>query len=241
LRRSSTTLELKLADNSDYTWLYGKIHVPAGSTSGPSFRFSSGSLSTEQHSGAMEYDGTNFYLTPTLFRRRVVLSSDNTPSAGQILVGNGTDYTVGNITSIDGSVIVTANSSGINLSVPNTAQSGTYTPLATPVTNIDVLTPNECYWMRVGNVVHVAGSIYVDPNSGGSFDFEITLPVVTDFITPNDLIYASGMARICVNDVDDTAFITAADGNKVRVAGYATNGTPATWKFHFTYLVVGAS
>lgn len=55
--------------------------------------------------------------------------------------------------------------------------SGTYTPVGTGITNIDACSNGAANFIRVGNVVSVAGVIYADPTSlGVASRFSMTLP-----------------------------------------------------------------
>jgi len=98
-----------------------RLHLPAGTASANSapLKFTSGTILTTAEAGVAEYDGTNFYLSPSTTRKRIPLSNNTTPSNGQLLIGNGTDYTVASLTSgtnisiTPGSGSLTISSTGI--------------------------------------------------------------------------------------------------------------------------------
>lgn len=70
----------------------------------------------------------------------------------------------------------------------NAIASGTYTPTATAELNLDSVTGAACQWIRVGNVVHVSGSITIDPTAAaGSTTFRITLPVASNLSAATQL------------------------------------------------------
>jgi hypothetical protein len=58
--------------------------------------------------------------------------------------------------------------------------SGTYTPVASGLTNLTSVTPALAAWIRVGNVVTVAGSFTCDPVAASTDTlFNLTLPIAT--------------------------------------------------------------
>jgi len=71
--------------------------------------------------------------------------------------------------------------------------SGTYTPTATIVTNLDSATPVVSTYVRVGNVVCVFGSVGVDPTASGSLSFRLSLPIASNFGSTTD---ATGYGQI---------------------------------------------
>lgn len=72
-----------------------KLHIAAGSATAAPLKFNSGTNLTTAEAGAMEYNGSNFFLTATATnRRQIALSNVATPTSGYLLVGNGTDYTI---------------------------------------------------------------------------------------------------------------------------------------------------
>ena len=88
----------------------GNITTAAGTTSYAPLTFTSGTNKTSVAAGDMEFDGTNFYLSPSTTRKRIPLTNNATPTNGQIPIGNGTDYTVAAITA--GSGISVTNGAG---------------------------------------------------------------------------------------------------------------------------------
>lgn len=70
-------------------------------------KFTTGTVLTTPEAGAMEYDATNFYLSPSTTRKRIPLTNNATPANGQIGIGNGVDYTVANITAAANNLVIT--------------------------------------------------------------------------------------------------------------------------------------
>jgi hypothetical protein len=72
-----------------------RLHLPAGvaTASFAPLKFTSGTNLTTPEAGVMEYNGTSFFLTPSATRLRIALSDNTIPTVGQVLAGNGTNYT----------------------------------------------------------------------------------------------------------------------------------------------------
>ena len=64
---------------------------------------------------------------------------------------------------------------------------GVYSPTYTDVSNTDNVTINggEFYFMRIGNIVQVTGSMNIDPTLGAptSTQFRLTIPIASNFTT----------------------------------------------------------
>lgn len=78
------------------------LHLAPGTTTVSPLKLTSGTNLTSATAGSMEYDGSNIYFSPSTTRKRFPLTNNATPSNGQIPIGNGTDYTVANITGSNG-------------------------------------------------------------------------------------------------------------------------------------------
>ena len=79
--------------------------------------------------------------------------------------------------------------------------SGLYTPTITDGANTDG-TPsvNECQYLRVGDVITVSGSVFVDPTAADTqTDFEMSLPIASDLTATSDL--AGTIAAVTHNGV----------------------------------------
>ncbi len=64
--------------------------------------------------------------------------------------------------------------------------SGTYTPTLTNVTNITSSTAKKCQWQRVGNVVHVSGSVDITPTLAAAATVGISLPIASNLAVATD-------------------------------------------------------
>lgn len=96
--------------------------LKAGTTSVPQFRLASSSDPSSPAAGYLWNGGGYLKLSPSTTTKRFVHTNDVAPSNGQIPIGNGTDYTVANITGSNG-ITVTNGSGTINISPNSTVQS----------------------------------------------------------------------------------------------------------------------
>lgn len=115
-----------------------------------------------------------------------------------------------------------------------TLDEGSYTPTLTNTTNISASTAATTYWFRVGDRIHVFGSLEIDATSAGTLsELGMTLPV----------------SSIISNESDLAGTAAHEDGTPVRILGDIVNGrakfkfTPNTatankYSFHFSYLYV---
>lgn len=132
--RSITTIKLedgavtslKVLDNSltgsDLTYLT----LRAGTTSNASLQLTSGSDKTTLTGGEVLYNGSRFAVGIGSNKRRIPVTNDVTPANGQIPIGNGTDYTVANITA--GYAQTVTNGAGTITILPDTTKVIPYLP-----------------------------------------------------------------------------------------------------------------
>jgi hypothetical protein len=71
------------------------LHLKAGAAAAGNapLKFPSGTNLTTAEAGAMEYDGTSLFFSPSTTRLRTVLTDNSIPGNGQIAVGNSVNYT----------------------------------------------------------------------------------------------------------------------------------------------------
>lgn len=97
------------------------VNIAAGTATANTapLKFTSGTNLTTAEAGAVEYNGSNFFMTATATnRRQVALSNVATPTSGYLLVGNGTDWTItapGSVTGLN-YISALANGSGTTAS-----------------------------------------------------------------------------------------------------------------------------
>ncbi|MEK2645808.1 tail fiber domain-containing protein [Bdellovibrio sp. BCCA] len=116
----------------------GMLTLATGTTTLSPMRIPAGTLVTTPVSGNIESNGTNLYWTnSTPARQRVVSYPDANAANGQLLIGNGTGFSLANITA--GSGITVTNSSG-GITIAASGGGGTVTSVTSANSDISVAT-----------------------------------------------------------------------------------------------------
>lgn len=118
------------------------------------------------------------------------------------------------------------------------ASSGTYTPVATAVTNVSSTTAYECQYMQVGNVVNVSGRVDFTASIAGQTIIHISLPVNSAITQTYE---AGGTCIGYVISASNNPLFTIQGGagsNRVYIAGKVTHAGPCFYYFTFQYLVI---
>lgn len=197
-----------------------KLHLAAGTAAANTapLKFTAGTLLTTPEAGVMNYDGTNFYLSPSTTLKRLPLTNNATPSNGQIPIGNGTDYTVANIAQGTG-ITVTNGSGTISISSSVNLQQ---------VTNVDSATTNTIIAKHLsGNTLTSATNYSATGTNANSFtgtDVAGMFTHTTTGITPgdvkiNDVTFGTPYTRI------PTVIVTCANSNTATARPYVLNVT----------------
>jgi len=100
------------------------VNIAAGTATANTapLKFTSGTNLTTAEAGAVEYNGSNFFMTATATnRRQVALSNVATPTSGYLLVGNGTDWTITAPGSVTGLNYISALTNGVGTTANGTA------------------------------------------------------------------------------------------------------------------------
>lgn len=111
---------------------------------------------------------------------------------------------------------------------------GNYTPTPNITTNITSVGMSPCQWVRVLDTVTVSGQIQVSPIGAGACQFEIDLPVSSDFSQVSDCggagAFMTGTIPVAIqaNVADDSAEFDFT----------VPDGTTRTFTFSFTYRVI---
>lgn len=123
---SAFSSSLALKANIASPTFTGTVTLPTGNASvAPLILPAAGALLTSPVNGAIESDNELYYTKgSTRYRIPVVTPYNASPSVGQILVGNGTDYAVGNILAGDGISVTSATNT---LTVASTVAMNNYT------------------------------------------------------------------------------------------------------------------
>lgn len=111
--------------------------------------------------------------------------------------------------------------------------SGSYTPTATIITNLDSATPGVFRYTRVGNVVFAAGTVTVDPTASGTINFGLSLPVASNLASVDDLsgqANTSSLSGVCQSDsTNDRADV---------LVGANTSTSSYSLRVSFSYRVI---
>jgi hypothetical protein len=125
------------------------------------------------------------------------------------------------------------NASGADGTTPMLA-SGTYTPVASALGNVNTVTPYAAQWLRVGNVVTVSGQVNMDTNANTNPSFELSLPIASILGGQGNKL--AGSAGHYASD--GHFYISGASAGKAQFIGVGTN-TSANFNvsYSYTYLV----
>lgn len=103
----------------------GQLVLPTGTTILAPLKIPTGTLKTTSAAGEFEFDGSHFYFTNSApARQRVAAYTDANPSNGQLLIGNGTGFSLANLTA--GTGVTLSNSAG-GITINATGTGGTVT------------------------------------------------------------------------------------------------------------------
>ena len=112
--------------------------------------------------------------------------------------------------------------------------SGTYSPTITNILNAAASTAFTCMWLRIGNIVTVAGKFNCDPtNANTKTLLEITLPVASNFTNENDVGGACG----CRSFEGSGLMFGDVANNNLSAEFHPTSATNAAWGFTCTYVI----
>ncbi len=212
------------------------LAISAGTSSVAPITLTSGTDLSSPLAGRFYYNGTRLAFSPSTTIKRVALTNDAAPSNGQIGIGNGTDYSVANITSSGGSLTITNGSGTIDISTTKTLIDGTYTPTLTNTTNIDASTAYVTGYYRIGNSVTVFGKVDIDATLAASSatELQITLPIASNMTGEQDL------AGTAISDA--VASLTArvkgdSSTDKASIVFKAISLSNDSYSFEFSYQV----
>jgi hypothetical protein len=114
-------------------------------------------------------------------------------------------------------------------------ESGTYTPVLTALSNVDVLVANECQYMRVGNVVTVSGRIQVDATASATLTtVSCSLPIASTFTEESNLGGTGSYKALFSTNV---IFSIYAGNNYAEFRAYPTTTANMLVPFSFTYQI----
>lgn len=121
-------------------------------------------------------------------------------------------------------------------SVHSIISSGTYTPTATEVTLIDIITAYEAQYMRVGSTVTVSGNLLLTLDSGNTEGvFRLSLPINSTVADTTDL---AGSA-VCTSGGD--TYVAQIKGGTANNATFEVNwggGSALVYSYSYTYQII---
>ncbi|MGZ3770394.1 MAG: tail fiber domain-containing protein [Bdellovibrio sp.] len=115
----------------------GMLTLATGTTALSPLRIPSGTLVTTPVSGNIESDGSSLYWTNSTAARQKLANYTGTAANGQLLIGNGSGFSLANITA--GTGVTITNSAG-GISIAATGTGGTVTTVSSANTDISVAT-----------------------------------------------------------------------------------------------------
>jgi len=118
--------------------------------------------------------------------------------------------------------------------------SGTYSPTLFNTTNIAASTTGVCSWMRVGNVVTVAGQISIDPTAATTSSLiGISLPIASNLAAGGDCCgLAIRNGDLTAQQIVGALFADTAN-DRASVAFFCdADAANRVWEIHFTYVML---
>lgn len=109
---------------------------------------------------------------------------------------------------------------------------GTYSPELTHVTNIAASTSFTAQYLRVGNTVHVAGKLQVDPTAAAASELGISLPIAVDFSADHQ---CSGVAFSAAVAGQGAAILADIADDRASMQWIATNMANQVMTYNFMY------
>lgn len=121
---------------------------------------------------------------------------------------------------------------------PSPVLVGTYTPTLTDVANTAARTAYVCHYFRIGNLVHVAGKVDIDPTAGSAAwtRMRMTLPIASLLANSNEL--AGTMVSYAGAANNYGAVLADATNDCAELSCYPIDTGNASWYFSFTYRVL---
>lgn len=206
------------------------LHLSNGTATagtGPlKFTLASAVINTTAEAGVIEPNssGELFWSPSNSNRRKFVYTNVATPANGQLPIGNGTDYTLANITSPNSTLTVTNGAGSIGLDIPTTVLASanfTATINADPpgfFDNNPVVTVLRANYIRVGAEVNVNLLVSLTHDASATITaFGVQLPIASALTSANQL-FGDGTANITASGLS-----AGADMTQVNVVGDATN------------------
>lgn len=117
--------------------------------------------------------------------------------------------------------------------------SGTYTPTLTNVANLAASTARLTQWIRVANVVFVAGQFDLDPTTTATLtQVGISLPIASAIANTFELGGTASAPSLSAANSDSAAIIGDAANDRAQIQWTPVDVSNQTWAFTFAYQVI---
>lgn len=138
-------------------------------------------------------------------------------------------------TSDAGKPVSTAQQAALDLKADaSDIDSGNYTPVGTPVTNIAGLTPYQALWSRVGGMVNVSGLVDIQAGAAGPAAMRFSPPIASNL---TNTVQAGG--TIAAKSVLAAGCIEADPATGEIIINFiAANGVKTAYSYTFAYQVL---
>lgn len=118
---------------------------------------------------------------------------------------------------------------------PGSASSGVYTPTLFNISNVQASTAFECTYVRVGDVVQVAGFVDIDPTSASVLThIGVSLPVASAFTNSA----GQELAGVASNTTESGHIVGDPTNDRASFYVVPTLATNNRYSFTFTYKVI---
>lgn len=114
---------------------------------------------------------------------------------------------------------------------------GTWVPTLTLTTNLAAGSGGTSYWIRFGNYVWCWGSVTLDPTASGAVNFNMDLPVASNFAGSNEA-HGTGVIYTGSGDTGTFGFASVGATNDFNCLGSCLHTASRTYKFQVGYIVV---
>jgi hypothetical protein len=196
-----------------------------------------------------------FVLTDSL--NNVIVTLDNitgindinglTTAGNTVLGGAGNTLNVGaGAFTVDGAGNIAATGSetiGANLTVTGTSSfsgnpsgkivGGTYTPTVSNTTNVTSSTPRQSMYLRLGNVVSVAGEVGISPTAPSVVAFTLSLPIASTISSVFDVAGTLNTSSVAADEMNGVIGDTTNHGALVQFSPAAGGVRSIYFTFHY--------
>lgn len=114
---------------------------------------------------------------------------------------------------------------------------GVYTPALVNVTNIAASTAHPFKYMWMGNMVHCAGFVQVDPTAAGLITLAISIPIASTFTVLTEAAGVASLGAVAAHSGHISADTVLPTNNRVALNAIVTDVANRYWGIEFDYTV----